>query len=113
MASLLKNVRSRGARVEYITKLLAAFNLPQENPKPGRAGLATIRSVVTNLVEPLSERELDVLRNLNSHLSVPEIASEMMVAPTTLRTHIHNIYLKLDVHGRLEALQKARDLGLI
>lgn len=113
MASLLKNVRSRGARVEYITKLLAAFNLPEEEPKPGRAGLATIRSALPNLVEPLSERELDVLRNLNSHLSVPEIASEMMIAPTTLRTHIHNIYLKLDVHGRLEALQKARDLGLI
>jgi len=37
----------------------------------------------------------------------------MMIAPTTLRTHIHNIYQKLDVHGRLEALQKARDLGLI
>jgi len=43
-------------------------------------------------------------RSLNSHLDVPEIASEMMIAPTTLRTHIRNIYLKLDVHGRLEAL---------
>jgi len=37
----------------------------------------------------------------------------MLIAPTTLRTHIRNIYLKLDVHGRLEALQKARDLSLI
>ena len=60
----------------------------------------------------MSERELDVLRLLNSHLAVPEIAREMMIVPSTLRTHIRNIYLKLDVHMRLEALQKARDLRL-
>jgi len=63
-------------------------------------------------VEPLSERELDVLCLLNSHLAVPEIVGEMMIVPSTLRTHIRNIYLKLDVHGRLKALQKARILGL-
>ena len=60
----------------------------------------------------MSERELDVLRLLNSHLAVPEIAREMMIVPSTLRTHIRNIYLKLDVHVQLEALQKARDLRL-
>ena len=113
MASLLKSLRSRGIKVEYITKLLAAFHLPEEELKPGKISAAPLRSAGTNLVEPLSERELDVLRVLNSHLAVPEIAMEMMIAPTTLRTHIRNIYLKLDVHGRLEALQKAKDLGLI
>ncbi len=112
MAAMLKSIRSRGVKVDYITKLLAAFGLPEETPKPGRTGSALLPSADVNLVEPLSERELDVLRLLNSHLSVPEIASEMMLAPSTLRTHIRNIYLKLDVHGRLEALQKARDLGL-
>ena len=112
MASLLKNLRSRGVRVEYITKLLTAFHLPEEAPKPGGNNTAPLRSASANLIEPLSERELEVLRYLNSHLDVPEIAGEMMIAPTTLRTHIRNIYLKLDVHGRLEALQKARDLGL-
>jgi LuxR family maltose regulon positive regulatory protein len=55
---------------------------------------------------------LKVLRLLNSHLNVPEIAREMMIAPSILRTHIRNIFVKLEVHGRLEALQKARDLGL-
>jgi len=112
MASLLKGTQSRGVKVEYITKLLTAFHLPEEAPKPGGTGSAPLRSTSANLIEPLSERELEVLRFLNSHLDVPEIASEMMIAPTTLRTHIRNIYLKLDVHGRLEALQKARDLGL-
>ena len=113
MASLLTNLQNRGIKVDYITKLLAALHFPEEAPKPGKSSSAPARSAVTDLVEPLSERELDVLRYLNSHLGVPEIAGEMMIAPTTLRTHIHNIYQKLDVHGRLEALQKARDLGLI
>lgn len=113
MAALLKRVQSRGYKFEYITKLLAAFNLPEETPKPPKPGPAPLSPAGTNLVEPLSERELEVLWLLNSHLSVPEIAGEMMIAPSTLRTHIRNIYLKLDVHGRLEALQKARELGLI
>ena len=112
MASLLKSIRSRGVKVEYTTKLLAAFHLPEEAAKPGRTGATPLRPASANLIEPLSERELEVLRFLNSHLAVPEIARDMLIAPTTLRTHIRNIYLKLDVHGRLEALQKARDLGL-
>ena len=112
MASMLKIIRSRGVKVDYITKLLTAFQLPEEAPMPKGSGTTSLRSTSANLIEPLSEREFEVLRFLNSHLDVPEIASEMMIAPTTLRTHIRNIYLKLDVHGRLEALQKARDLGL-
>ena len=112
MASLLKNLQNRGVKVDYITKLLTAFQLPEEAPMTKGSGTTSLRSTSANLIEPLSEREFEVLRFLNSHLDVPEIASEMMIAPTTLRTHIRNIYLKLDVHGRLEALQKARDLGL-
>lgn len=112
MASLLKSARDRGINVEYTTKLLAAFHLPEEIHTPAKPGAAPLRSTATNLIEPLSEREFEVLRLLNSHLSVPEMASKLLVAPTTLRTHIRNIYLKLNVHGRLEALQKARDLGL-
>jgi len=113
MAAMLKSIRSRGVRVKYTTKLLAALGIQEMPSEPGRIGFAPLRSGIANLVEPLSERELEVLRFLNSHLSVPEIAGEMLIAPTTLRTHIRNIYLKLDVHGRLEALQKARDFGLL
>jgi LuxR family maltose regulon positive regulatory protein len=65
------------------------------------------------ILEPLSERELDVLRLLNSHLSVPEIAQELTVAPSTVRTHVRVVYNKLGVHGRLEAIQKAKELALI
>jgi len=64
-------------------------------------------------MELLSERELEVLRLLNSKLSVPEIAQELTVAPSTVRTHVRVVYNKLEVHGRQEAIQKAKDLGLI
>ncbi len=113
MATLLKIAASRGINPEYVSKLLDAFPLSGESCEPRKPAPAASRSPVAKLVEPLSERELEVLRLLNSHLAVPEIAREMLVAPSTLRTHVRNIYLKLDVHGRLEALQKARDLGLL
>ena len=113
MASLLKSLRNHGVNIEYIIKLLAGLNLPDEASLPEKDSSAPQRSSGDTLIEPLSERELEVLQFLNSHLTVPEISREMLIAPTTLRTHIRNIYLKLNVHGRLEALQKARDLGLL
>ncbi len=109
----MSDLRSRGVKTEYITKLLEAFHLPEEAATPGPDDTTLLRAACANLIEPLSERELEVLRLLNSHLSVPEIAGEMLIAPSTLRTHIRNIFLKLDVHGRLEALQKAQQLGLL
>jgi two-component system nitrate/nitrite response regulator NarL len=63
--------------------------------------------------EQLSKREVQVLRLLNSRLSVPEIAEEIHLSPTTVRTHVQNIYQKLNVHGRIEALQRATELGLL
>jgi len=64
------------------------------------------------LVDPLNKREMQVLQLLSTHLSVPEIASEIHLAPTTIRTHVKNIYRKLGVHGRLAAIQKAEEIGL-
>jgi LuxR family maltose regulon positive regulatory protein len=112
MALLLQIARGRGIHPEYISKLLAGFGIPEETPAPKEPIAAARGLPVANLIEPLSARELEVLRFLNSHLAVPEIANEMLIAPSTLRSHVRSIYLKLDVHGRLEALQKARDLGL-
>ena len=65
------------------------------------------------LIEPLSERELQVLRFLNTNLSTLEIAREMILAPSTIRTHVRNIYSKLGTHGRIETIRKAKDLNLI
>ncbi len=65
------------------------------------------------LVEPLSARELDVLRLVGQGLSNPEIASRLVLAPSTVKTHINNIYSKLGVENRVQAVQRARELGLL
>jgi len=64
------------------------------------------------LVDPLSARELDVLRLLRSDLSGPEIAGELLVSLNTFRTHTKNIYAKLGVNNRREAIRRAAELGL-
>ena len=64
-------------------------------------------------MEPLSQRELEVLRLIAAGLSNREIAEELVVAISTVKTHIRNIYGKLDVSSRTQALVKARELKLI
>jgi DNA-binding NarL/FixJ family response regulator len=64
------------------------------------------------LLEPLSESELRVLRYLPTNLPVPEIASELVVS-ANIRTHTRHVYDKLDVHTRAEAVERARELGLL
>ena len=110
MASLLKIALKRGIETQTITGLLSAFNLPTVTLE---SGTASFQYSGDKLIEPLSERELEVLRFLNTKLSTPEIAREMILAPSTIRTHVRNIYAKLDAHGRIEAIQKAKDLDLI
>jgi DNA-binding NarL/FixJ family response regulator len=65
------------------------------------------------MVEPLSEREVEVLFYMSKGLSNPEIARRLYLSPNTLKAHTQNIFMKLDVHNRLEAVSKARELGLI
>jgi LuxR family maltose regulon positive regulatory protein len=71
------------------------------------------RGEAEGLVEPLSRRELEVLRLLNTDLTAPEIAGELVVSVNTVRTHIKHIYSKLDAHSRYEALEQAKELGLL
>jgi len=98
----------RAGTVEEIQGLLA-----------GRAGEAPVRSAGAGgtaprqgLVDPLSARELDVLRLLRGDLSGPEIARELVVSLNTVRTHTRNIYTKLGVTNRREAVRRAAELGL-
>ncbi len=65
------------------------------------------------LVEELTESELRVLRYLPSNLSAPEIANELFVSTSTVKTHMRHIYEKLVVHGRNEAVERARQVGLL
>lgn len=65
------------------------------------------------LFEPLSERELGVLRFLPTVLSNAEIAAEMSISVNTVKTHLRNLYRKLEVTGRRDAVDRARELGLL
>lgn len=102
MAMLLERIKAGGGKLHaYATKLLNAFNRTD-------AILST-----QPLVDPLSERELEVLRLLNTHLSGPEIAAELTVSVNTIKTHIKRIYSKLNVGNRHEAVERAKNLNLL
>jgi LuxR family transcriptional regulator, maltose regulon positive regulatory protein len=65
------------------------------------------------LLDELSEAELRIVRYLPSNLKAPEIAAELFVSTNTIRTHLRHIYAKLDAHSRAEAVDRARELGLL
>jgi LuxR family maltose regulon positive regulatory protein len=65
------------------------------------------------LVEPLSEREIAVLHCLAEGLNSPQIARKLFISTNTVRTHLNNIYGKLDVHNRTQAILKVKALGLL
>ena len=64
-------------------------------------------------LELLSDSELRVLRYLPTNLRGPEIAAELFVSLSTIRTHLRNVYAKLGVHSRADAVTRARELGLL
>ena len=92
----------------YIQRLLAPFPVSADEneirPQP---------SPVSNLIEPLSERELEVLRLLAMGLSNTQIADRLVVAVGTVKTHIHNIYGKLGAQNRAQAVTRATELRLL
>jgi LuxR family maltose regulon positive regulatory protein len=65
------------------------------------------------LVEPLSERELEILKLVAEGLSNREIAERLIISVGTVKSHVHNIYGKLEVRGRTQAIARAREIGLI
>ncbi len=102
IAALLREAAIRGIAPNYVSQLRAAF------------GHAEARIHVTQLlIEPLSERELEILRLLSTELSGPEIAHDLMISLSTVRTHTQNIYTKLGVNNRLAALRRAEELNLL
>jgi LuxR family maltose regulon positive regulatory protein len=90
-----------GNAPNYVRHLLTAFG-SAEDRTPVKQGL----------IEPLSERELEVLRLLATGLNGPEIARELVVSLNTMRTHTKNIYSKLGVNDRRAAVRRAKELDL-
>ena len=115
MLTLLQEADRHGIAQDYVGQLLAACKSP--TLQVSDTGLSSDLKPETpkpeTLLEPLSEREMDVLRLLNTHLSSTEIAEQLCISANTARFHIKNIYGKLDVHRRSDAVQRARQLGLL
>ncbi len=102
LASALRKTNHKG----FVQRLLEFFKVHRKY----QAEPVTARET---LIEPLSARELEVLGYLNGYLSAVEIAQKLFVSVNTVRTHMKSIYGKLGVHGRSEAIRRAKEIGLL
>ena len=102
MAALLQDAANRGIAPDYVRRLLTAAVRPEDNAGNKEA-----------LIEPLSDRELDVLRLLATDLAGPEIARELVVSLSTVRSHTKAIYAKLGANNRRSAVTRAEELDLL
>ena len=103
MATLLRQAAARDIVPEYVDELLSAF--------PRQSAMPDLQPVP--LIEPLSSREVEVLTLMAAGLSNQEIADRLILALGTVKKHSHNIYGKLGVRSRSQAILRAAELGLI
>jgi LuxR family maltose regulon positive regulatory protein len=112
MAHLLSQTLAQGISPDYVAELLSAFgdeSIAQPVPAIKTQTTPTIRF----LIEPLSERELEILQLIARGLSNQEISRKLFLALSTVKGHNRNIFAKLDVQRRTEAVARARELGLL
>jgi LuxR family maltose regulon positive regulatory protein len=106
VARLLYRAAEHGIAPEYAGRLLAAFPsvepMPRVPPRPS-----------PEMIAPLSEREREVLLLIAEGLSNRELAQRLFLSLSTVKTHTYNIYGKLHVHSRTQAVAKARALGIL
>lgn len=108
MARLLYQAAEAGILPAYAGKLLAMFAGEGATPAPHRDSPSQ-----PAMVEPLTAREREVLQLISQGLSNKEIARLLVVSVGTVKSHAHNVYGKLGVSGRTQALARARELGLL
>lgn len=109
MKELLEEVQRRGIAPNYVAKLLTAFDAEGASS----TGAALPPQWIGNEVEPLSKRELAVLRLIVEGASNSEIARQLVVSLGTVKKHVNNIYVKLDAHSRTQAIAAARNHHVI
>jgi LuxR family maltose regulon positive regulatory protein len=109
MARLLYEALSEGISPGYAKRLLDAF----PEVEPDRTSPYRVQSPDDEWIEPLSEREFEVLQLIADGLKNQEIASQLYLSLNTVKAHTRNIYGKLDVNSRTQAAARARAIGLI
>lgn len=115
LRALLAEWRRRGAPgsapalAAYADRLLAAFEPPAPPAEPRRSPPAANQK----LVEPLSDRELEILRLIADGYANPEIAARLVIAVATVKKHVNNIFGKLGAAHRAQAVARARELKLL
>jgi LuxR family maltose regulon positive regulatory protein len=100
---------SRDIAPDYVRQLLSAFPVTE----PGQSATPENEAADSKLMEPLSEREIEVLHLIAEGLTNQEIASRLYLTLNTVKSHSRNIYGKLGVHNRTQAIARARSLGLL
>ncbi len=109
MARLLYEAVARGIAPDYARRLLTAFPVTE----PQQTDPLKTQAPESDLIEPLSERELEVLQLIAEGLTNPEIAARLFLTLNTVKVHTRNIYGKLDAHNRTQAVARARALGIL
>jgi ATP/maltotriose-dependent transcriptional regulator MalT len=105
---LLQNAVERKIHAEYAKQLLDSSHSQKIDRTSPKTEIGN-----SSLITPLSERELEVLRLLATGLPPADVAKKLFLSPYTLKAHTQNIYTKLDVHSRIEAINKAREMDLL
>jgi LuxR family maltose regulon positive regulatory protein len=122
MAGLLVRLSQRGVALEYIARILAAFPDEMKDERPLQvadgadspmAASTLAQGPSSSLIEPLTPRELDVLALLAQGLTNKEIAQRLVISHGTVRQHAYNLYQKLQVNNRQQAVKRASDLGIL
>jgi LuxR family maltose regulon positive regulatory protein len=109
MTHLLYAALSRGIMPDYVRQLLGAFPLDESE----QATAAKPQVDQSELIEPLSEREIEVLQLIAEGLTSREIANRLYLSPNTVKVHTRNINSKLGVNNRAKAVVKAKRLGIL
>jgi LuxR family maltose regulon positive regulatory protein len=106
MVQLLREAQNHDTAPEYVRVLLEAFPRTQSEQ-------TDLKTPGSGLIEPLSEREIDVLELIAAGHKYHEIAEQLVISINTVRHHTKNIYSKLEVNNRTQAIKKANDLNLL
>jgi len=116
MADLLKRFAKQKPDLKYTERILAAFSNEETGMGPEMSDdQSAPRAFLSNqaLVEPLTNREIEILLILPKGLSNQEIAERLFISPETVKRHLYNIYQKFDVKNRQQAIAKAKSLGIL